>query len=68
MQVRLKGNPPIPNCDRTAGCAALADDEEEEASAEEEDSGGEDSEIRQEVLRRLRRLAGDNEDSDEDSK
>lgn len=67
-EIELIEQDKLAGMDMAAAGGVVADDEEEEAAAEEEDSGGEDSEIRQEVLRRLRRLAGDNEDSDEDSK
>ena len=67
-EIELIEQDKLAGMDMAAAGGVIADDEEEEAVAEEEDSGGEDSEIRQEVLKRLRRLAGDNEDSDEDSK
>ena len=67
-EIELIEQDKLAGMDMAAAEGSLPDEDEEAAAEAEADAAGKDSEIRQEVLKRLRRLAGDNEDSDEDSK
>lgn len=65
-EIELIESSKLAGLDLQAAGGNIAEDEEEEGSDESTDEEGGDSEIRQEVLKRLRRMAEDN-DSDEES-